>query len=38
MDDPLLPKLLHEFRDALIIERADRARIADEFRGKARMS
>ena len=38
MDDPLLPKLLREFRDALIIERADRARIADEFRGKARMS
>ena len=38
MDDPLLPKLLREFRDALIIERADRTRIADEFRGKARMS
>jgi len=38
MDDPLLPKLLREFRDALILERADRTRIADEFRGKARMS
>ena len=36
MDDPLLPKLLREFRDALVIEKADRARIADELREKAR--
>jgi hypothetical protein len=36
MDDPLLPELLREFRDALVIEQADRARIADELRGKAR--
>ncbi len=27
MDDPLLPKLLREFRDALVIEKADRTRI-----------
>jgi hypothetical protein len=38
MDDPLLPKLLREFRDALVIEKADRTRIADELRGKARAS
>jgi hypothetical protein len=38
MDDPLLPKLLREFRDALVIEKADRARIADELRDKARAS
>jgi hypothetical protein len=38
MDDPLLPKLLREFRDALVIEKADRARIADELRKKARAS
>lgn len=38
MDDPLLPELLREFRDALVIEQADRARIADELRGKARTS
>jgi hypothetical protein len=38
MDDPLLPGLLREFRDALVIEQADRARIADELRGKARTS
>ena len=25
MDDPLLPELLREFRDALVIEKADRA-------------
>ena len=31
MDDPLLPKLLREFRDALVIEKADRTRIADEL-------
>jgi hypothetical protein len=36
MDDPLLPRLLREFRDALVIEKADRTRIADELRGKAR--
>jgi hypothetical protein len=38
MDDPLLPELLREFRDALVIERADRARIADEARSRARAS
>ncbi|MGH3232504.1 MAG: hypothetical protein ACRDOH_04455 [Streptosporangiaceae bacterium] len=38
MDDSLLPKLLREFRDALVIEKADRTRIADEFRNKARVS
>lgn len=38
MDDPLLPNLLREFRDALVIEKADRARIADTLRGEARVS
>jgi hypothetical protein len=38
MDDPLLPKLLREFRDALFIEQADRARIAAEARSRARAS
>lgn len=38
MDDPLLPKLLRELRDALTIEKADRARIADELREKAKAS
>jgi hypothetical protein len=38
MDDPLLPELLREFRDALVMEQADRARIADDLRGKARTS
>jgi hypothetical protein len=38
MDDPLLPELLREFRDALVIEQADRVRIADELKGKARTS
>lgn len=38
MDDPLLPELLREFRDALVIQQADRTRIADELRGKARTS
>jgi len=38
MGDPLLPTLLREFRDALVIEKADRARIADELREKARAS
>jgi len=37
MDDPLLPKLLCEFRDALEIENADRIRIADELRDRARV-
>jgi len=32
MDDPLLPRMLDEFRDALTAETADRARIADEIR------
>jgi hypothetical protein len=35
MDDPLLPKLLRDFRDSLTIEKADRARIADLIREKA---
>jgi hypothetical protein len=34
MDDPLLPELLREFRDALFIEQADRTRIADEARSR----
>jgi hypothetical protein len=38
MDEPLLPELLREFRDALFIEQADRARIADEARSRARAS
>lgn len=38
MDDPLLPKLLREFQDALVTEKADRTRIADELTGKARVS
>ena len=38
MDDPLLPRLLSEFRDALEIEKGDRARIAEELRDKARAS
>jgi hypothetical protein len=38
MDDPLLPRLLGEFQDALVIEKADRTRIADELRDKAKAS
>jgi hypothetical protein len=38
MDDPLLPELLRGFRDALVTEQADRARIADETRNRARAS
>ncbi len=38
MDDPLLPELLRDFRDALVIEKADRARIAGELREKAKAS
>jgi hypothetical protein len=38
MDDPLLPELLHEFQDALVTEKTDRARIADELTGKAKTS
>jgi hypothetical protein len=38
MDDPLLPRLLSEFQDALKIEKADRARIAEELRDKATAS
>lgn len=38
MDDPLLPKLLREFWDSLVIEKADRARIADELKGQTRAS
>jgi hypothetical protein len=33
-----LPKLLRDFRDALVIEKADRARIADELMEKAKAS
>jgi len=36
MDDPLLPDLLRGFRDALVIEQADRTRIAEEARTRAR--
>jgi hypothetical protein len=38
MDEPLLPELLRGFRDALVTEQADRARIADEARSRARAS
>jgi hypothetical protein len=38
MDDPLLPELLREFQDALVTEKTDRARIADELTGKAKTS
>jgi hypothetical protein len=38
MDDPLLPELLLGFRDALATEQADRARIADEARSRAKAS
>jgi hypothetical protein len=38
MEDPLLPKLLREFRDELVIEKADRARIADLIRERATAS
>jgi hypothetical protein len=38
MDDPLRPELLLGFRDALATEQADRARIADEARSRARAS
>jgi hypothetical protein len=36
MDDPALAPALRDLRDALVIEKADRARIADELRDKAR--
>jgi hypothetical protein len=35
MDDPALPELLQDFRDALVIEKAERAGIAAEMRAKA---
>jgi hypothetical protein len=38
MDDPELPRLLRDFRDALVIEKADRARIAEELTARARAS
>jgi len=38
MDDPALAPALRDFRDALTIEKADRARIADELSTKARAS
>jgi hypothetical protein len=38
MDDPALAPALRDFRDALVIEKADRARIADELMEKARAS
>ena len=38
MDDPELPRLLAALREELAAERAERARIADEFREKARTS
>jgi hypothetical protein len=38
MDDPELPRLLRDFRDALVIEKADRAKIAEELTEKAKAS
>ena len=38
MDDPELPRLLAALREELAAEHAERARIADEFREKARTS
>jgi hypothetical protein len=38
MDDPELPRLLRDFRDALVIESADRARIAEELTERAKAS
>jgi hypothetical protein len=38
MDDPELPRLLAGLREELVSEKADRARIADEFAVKARAS
>jgi hypothetical protein len=38
MDDPLLPRLLGKFQDALAAETADRARIANEIALRARTS
>ena len=38
MDDPELPRLLASLREELVSEKADRARIADEFAVKARVS
>jgi hypothetical protein len=38
MDDPDLPQLLRDFRDVLLIESADRARIAGELTERARAS
>jgi hypothetical protein len=38
MDDPALPELLRDFRDVLLIEQADRARIAEEITEKATAS
>jgi hypothetical protein len=35
MDDPALPQFLRDFRDALVIEKAERAGIAAEMRAKA---
>ncbi len=35
MDDPVMPGLLRDLRDCLTIEKADRARIADEIQEKA---
>jgi hypothetical protein len=38
MDDPELPKQLRDFRDALVIEKADRAKIAEELTAKVKAS
>jgi hypothetical protein len=35
MDDPALPELLRDFRDALVIEKAERAGVAAEMRARA---
>jgi hypothetical protein len=38
MDDPELPRMLRDFRDALVIERAERAHIAQDLTEKAKAS
>jgi len=38
MDDPELPRQLREFRDTLLIEKADRGRIAEALAAKAKAS
>jgi hypothetical protein len=38
MDDPALPNLLRDFRDALLVEHAERAHIAEELTARAKAS